>query len=141
MAVAVPPRDAHVPVQVLESDTFAAALVAVLALGNYLNAGTTNGDAVAYKFEALVKLADTKSIDGNESLLSFLARSLLAAGHAPLALQVPALFLGNMDISMEVRPALLSPGRGPFDCWRARCFPSCLSSASGYKASLQLQSP
>jgi hypothetical protein len=89
-------------VQVRESKAFGAALTAVLALGNFLNAGTTNGDAVAFKFEALVKLADTKSIDGDASLMSFLARSLLDAGYEPLAAEMPALMSGKMETSMEV---------------------------------------
>ena len=85
------------------SEAFGAALTATLALGNYLNAGSTNGDAVAFKFEALGKLADTKSLDGDETLLSFLARAMLDAGHAPLAAELPALLLGNMEVTMDVR--------------------------------------
>ena len=98
-------------VQVVESKAFAAALAATLALGNFLNAGTTNGDAVAYKLEALVKLADTKSLDGDASLLSFLADALLHARLAPLAAELPALLSPTMDTAIEARsgPAAASP--------------------------------
>jgi hypothetical protein len=89
--------------QLLASASYGASLAAVLALGNYLNAGTTNGNAVAFKVEALVKLADTKSIDGDETLLTFLSRALLDAGHSPMASELPALLHGTMEISMEVR--------------------------------------
>jgi Formin Homology 2 Domain len=103
--------------QVRASAGFAAALVATLALGNYLNAGTTNGDAVAFKFEALVKLADTKSLDGDESLLSFLARALLDAGHAPLPAELPALLSGTMETSMEARAACAAAAAAALLAW------------------------
>jgi hypothetical protein len=77
-------------------------LVAVLAVGNYLNLGTTNGAAVAFKLQALTKLADTKSIDGDESLMSFLATSLLDSGLRPLAQEVPACLSGWMETTLEV---------------------------------------
>lgn len=71
-------------------------------MGNYLNLGTTNGAAVAFKLQALTKLADTKSIDGDESLLSFLASSLMDAGISPLATEVPACLSSWMDSTIEV---------------------------------------
>lgn len=112
-------RDGEARVQITESKAFAASLAAVLALGNFLNAGTTNGDAVAYKLEALVKLADTKSIDGDESLLTFLAKALLAAGHAPLAAELPALLSPTMDTAMDVRATVFALHRSLCICIRA----------------------
>lgn len=97
--------------QVHGSETFSAALTAVLALGNYLNAGTTNGDAVAFKLAALTKLPDTKSLDGDRSLLSFLAETLLDAGLPPVGEQVAAALRSSMDISMDVRARASNPGR------------------------------
>lgn len=88
--------------QVAESKTFAALLTAVLAVGNYLNSGTTNGAAAAFKMHALTKLPDTKSIDGDETLLSFLASALLDADLEPLADEIPAALCTKMQISMEV---------------------------------------
>jgi hypothetical protein len=90
--------------QTRNSDAFAALLVGVLWLGNYLNLGTTNGDAVAFKLQALTKLGDTKSIDGDQSLLSFLAKALIDAGQPPLADQIPAVIAGEMETSVDVRP-------------------------------------
>ena len=89
--------------QVRNSNGFSSLLVAVLAVGNYLNLGTTNGAAVAFKLQALTKLADTKSIDGDESLMSFLATSLLDTGLPALAQEAPSCLSGWMDTTIEVR--------------------------------------
>jgi Formin Homology 2 Domain len=114
-------RDTPVAAQVCKSEAFRAALTGVLALGNFLNAGSTNGDAVAFKLQALTKLPDTKSLDGDHSLLTFLAATLLNAGLAPIADEVPAAFRTSMDISMEV-PA----------------FPSCFCVVRMYDTSRQV---
>lgn len=104
--------------QVRGSDAFGAVLTGVLAVGNYLNQGTTNGDAVAFKLAALTKLGDTKSLDGDHSLLSFLAAALLDAGLPPLGLQLPAALATSMDISIDVRPAAACFS---IPCTRADC--------------------
>jgi Formin Homology 2 Domain len=88
--------------QVRASECFSALLVGVLAVGNYLNLGTTNGAAVAFKLQALTKLGDTKSLDGDESLLSFLAATLLDAGHPPLAHEMPNVLSSAMETTLEV---------------------------------------
>ena len=85
------------------SNGFSSLLVAVLTVGNYLNLGTTNGAAVAFKLQALTKLADTKSIDGDESLMSFLATSLLDSGLPALTQEVPSYLSGWMETTIEVR--------------------------------------
>lgn len=92
--------------QVAASETFSALLVSVLAVGNYLNSGTTNGAAAAFKMHALTKLPDTKSIDGDESLLSFISTALLDANLAPLADEIPSALSTKMEIAMEVCPSL-----------------------------------
>lgn len=91
-----------VDLQVRNSKGFASLLVAVLAVGNYLNLGTTNGAAVAFKLQALTKLADTKSIDGDESLMSFLGTSLLDSGLPVFSEEVPACLSGWMETAIEV---------------------------------------
>lgn len=44
----------------------------VLALGNYLNGGTKNGQAYGFKLDTLNKLVNTKSRDGKQNLMHFL---------------------------------------------------------------------
>jgi len=52
-------------------------LEVTLALGNFLNEGTTRGDAQAFEIEAIGRLLTTKSSDGTESMLAVICESLL----------------------------------------------------------------
>jgi len=46
----------------------------VLSLGNFLNGGTPKGAADGFKFNTLLKLGDTRTIDNKASLLHYLIR-------------------------------------------------------------------
>lgn len=102
--------------------------MAVLAVGNYLNSGTTNGGAAAFKMHALTKLQDTKSIDGDETLLSFLATTLLDSDLAPLADEIPSALGTKMQIAMEARPCPLPHLHAKAVC--GRCHACCAATVS-----------
>jgi len=68
------------------SSKFAAILKFVLVLGNYLNAGGFSGNAFGYKLSSILKLSDTKSVNGKFTLLHYLAG--LTAEKMPECLQL-----------------------------------------------------
>jgi len=51
-------------------------LAHMLAMGNYLNGGTSKGAAWGFKLESLSKVIGTKTVDGKSTLLHYLARTL-----------------------------------------------------------------
>ena len=49
----------------------------ILAIGNYMNGGTTRGEAWGFKLDSLLKLVDVKSsVDSKVSLLHFVAENI-----------------------------------------------------------------
>ena len=93
-----------ITMQVTSSETFTCILQSVLAIGNYLNYGLRLGSAVAFRLKVLRKLADTKSLDGSQSLLAFVARSMLERNMPPVKEQMHACLSGALETSMDVRP-------------------------------------
>lgn len=61
--------------QLKASGCFKTALRGALAAGNFLNYGTRNGSAIGFRLMTLPKLADTKTLDNNSSLLHVSTRS------------------------------------------------------------------
>ncbi|PXF49126.1 Formin-F [Gracilariopsis chorda] len=59
--------------EVLNSDRLQKILAMVLAIGNFLNAGTAKGSARGFKLEALTKLSEIKSREKGTSLLHYIA--------------------------------------------------------------------
>lgn len=57
--------------EVLQSKRFRRVLARILAIGNFLNAGTTKGSARGFKLEALNRLAETKAREKDQNLLHF----------------------------------------------------------------------
>ncbi|CAK7332751.1 unnamed protein product [Dovyalis caffra] len=54
-------------------------LEAILKAGNRMNAGTSRGNAQAFKLTSLGKLSDVKSIDGKTTLLHFVVEEVVRA--------------------------------------------------------------
>ncbi|KAK4376783.1 hypothetical protein RND71_003079 [Anisodus tanguticus] len=54
-------------------------LEAILKAGNRMNAGTSRGNAQAFKLTALRKLSDVKSMDGKTTLLHFVVQEVIRA--------------------------------------------------------------
>ncbi|CAN4116276.1 unnamed protein product [Withania somnifera] len=54
-------------------------LEAILKAGNRMNAGTSRGNAHAFKLTALRKLSDVKSMDGKTTLLHFVVQEVIRA--------------------------------------------------------------
>ncbi|KAK4715714.1 hypothetical protein R3W88_014052 [Solanum pinnatisectum] len=54
-------------------------LEAILKAGNRMNAGTSRGNAQAFKLTALRKLSDVKSMDGKTTLLHFVVQEVVRA--------------------------------------------------------------
>ncbi|KAL2468578.1 Formin-like protein 11 [Forsythia ovata] len=52
-------------------------LEAVLKTGNRMNVGTIRGGAIAFKLDALLKLADVKGTDGKTTLLHFVVQEII----------------------------------------------------------------
>ncbi|XP_076021070.1 protein diaphanous homolog 1-like [Genypterus blacodes] len=63
--------------EVRKSQTFSKLLELILLVGNYMNAGSRNGNAFGFSISYLVKLRDTKSADQKQTLLHFLANLCL----------------------------------------------------------------
>jgi hypothetical protein len=72
--------------QLLTSQELVDLLKMTLAVGNYMNGGTSRANAYGFKMESLGKLADTKSADNKLTLLDFIAQQ--CALNAPSALQL-----------------------------------------------------
>jgi len=67
--------------EVQESSGFKRVLGAVLALGNYMNGGTKNGQAHGFKLTALSRLSSSKALDNKTTLLQYLTQYI--AKHHP----------------------------------------------------------
>ena len=63
--------------QVLGSYSLKLILEGVLAVGNYMNTGTSRGSADGFKIESLLKLKDIKGKDRKTSLLHFIVKELI----------------------------------------------------------------
>ncbi|XVF06042.1 hypothetical protein REPUB_Repub06bG0014000 [Reevesia pubescens] len=59
------------------SRLFLKLLEAVLKTGNRMNVGTIRGGAIAFKLDALLKLADVKGTDGKTTLLHFVVQEII----------------------------------------------------------------
>lgn len=59
--------------EVKQSKKFARLLELILMVGNYMNSGSRNAQSVGYHISYLTQLKNTKSIDGNITLLHYLA--------------------------------------------------------------------
>ena len=58
--------------QITESEKLQQILVTVLTIGNVMNAGTRAGDAAGFTFDSLLKLTQTKSMDGKTTVLDYI---------------------------------------------------------------------
>lgn len=86
-----------------------------LALGNYINGGTTKGGAFGFKLESLSKLRSMKSNEGNSTLLNFLA-SILVKRHG----EEDADFAGNLAACLgDVAEAAAELGDNEKTAWQA----------------------
>ncbi|XP_072266585.1 protein diaphanous homolog 3 [Pyxicephalus adspersus] len=59
--------------EIKKSRSFAKLLEIVLLIGNYMNAGSRNGQTFGFNLSSLCKLKDTKSVDQKTTLIHFLA--------------------------------------------------------------------
>jgi len=66
--------------QVRHSKALRGILEYTLALGNYLNGTSNKGGAWGFKLEALAKLANTKTLDNQRTLLHYMAEKLASQG-------------------------------------------------------------
>ncbi len=57
-----------------KSAKFAMIVKLVLAIGNYMNAGSRNAQAIGFEISFLPKLSSTKAADNKTTLLHFLAQ-------------------------------------------------------------------
>lgn len=58
------------------SNSLKRVLEVVLALGNYLNGGTTKGEAYGFRLQTLTKLKQTKTMDNKHNLMHFLVTTI-----------------------------------------------------------------
>ncbi|XWS42389.1 hypothetical protein CRYUN_Cryun16bG0010300 [Craigia yunnanensis] len=68
-------------------------LEAVLKTGNRMNVGTIRGGAIAFKLDALLKLADVKGTDGKTTLLHFVVQEII---HSE-GIRVSESIMGNIN--------------------------------------------
>jgi len=66
--------------QIYESHTLQRLLARTLALGNYLNGTSRQGGAYGFKLGALAELTSCKSVDGQLTLLHYLAKTTASMG-------------------------------------------------------------
>jgi len=57
---------------VKNNDSFKKLLSYILVVGNFMNSGTKKGGAIGFKLDTLTQLESSKSIDGKESVLTFI---------------------------------------------------------------------
>lgn len=69
----------------MSSKLFLKLLEAVLKTGNRMNVGTARGGAMAFKLDALLKLADVKGTDGKTTLLHFVVQEMTRSRAAEAA--------------------------------------------------------
>jgi hypothetical protein len=63
--------------QVMNSEKLQLVLEAILTIGNIMNQGTHTGAAIGFKFESLLKLTDTKSVDGSMTILDYIVMTFI----------------------------------------------------------------
>lgn len=68
----------------MTSKLFLKLLEAVLKTGNRMNVGTARGGAMAFKLDALLKLADVKGTDGKTTLLHFVVQEMTRSQKSPM---------------------------------------------------------
>ncbi|CAM9697692.1 unnamed protein product [Chrysoparadoxa australica] len=98
--------------QILDSPKLHRMLEVVLAMGNFLNEGTPNGNATGIKLSSLLKLGTVKTMDKRGSLLSFFCRWMQRT--EPEVLQLREEMdpdAGMMDLS-QLRGAVNAMQRG-----------------------------
>ena len=66
--------------EVIKSEKLQLVLEAVLTIGNIMNEGTSTGGAAGFKFDSLLKLTQTKSIDGKMTVLDYIVSSFISRG-------------------------------------------------------------
>ncbi|EEE61132.1 hypothetical protein OsJ_15066 [Oryza sativa Japonica Group] len=71
--------------ELMSSKLFLKLLEAVLKTGNRMNVGTARGGAMAFKLDALLKLADVKGTDGKTTLLHFVVQEMTRSRAAEAA--------------------------------------------------------
>lgn len=64
--------------QVMTSEKLQLVLEAVLVVGNIMNEGTRTGGAAGFKFDSLLKLTQTKSMDGKMTVLDYIVMTFIA---------------------------------------------------------------
>ncbi|KAL6652614.1 hypothetical protein ACP70R_011539 [Stipagrostis hirtigluma subsp. patula] len=74
---------AMLEVELMSSKHFLKLLEAVLKTGNRMNVGTARGGAMAFKLDALLKLADVKGTDGKTTLLHFVVQEMIRSRKPP----------------------------------------------------------
>ncbi|XP_062183713.1 formin-like protein 2 [Phragmites australis] len=70
--------------ELMSSKLFLKLLEAVLKTGNRMNVGTARGGAMAFKLDALLKLADVKGTDGKTTLLHFVVQEMIRSQRPPM---------------------------------------------------------
>jgi hypothetical protein len=66
--------------EIMKSEKLQLVLEAVLTIGNIMNEGTSTGGAAGFKFDSLLKLTQTKSIDGKMTVLDYIVSSFISRG-------------------------------------------------------------
>ena len=89
-------------------------LALVLAIGNYMNGGTTRGQADGFGLEILPKLKDVKSKDNSHNLLQFVVQQYVRKHDL-----VPATSPSSAGTSMQVDEKALCPVPEPTDVEKA----------------------
>ena len=67
---------------VMCSEKLQRVLETVLAIGNIMNEGTSKGSAVGFTFDSLLKLTQTKSVDGKMTVLDYIVQTFYSKGQA-----------------------------------------------------------
>jgi diaphanous 2 len=62
--------------EVKQSAKFAKVLEFILLIGNYMNAGSRNEQTIGFEFSFITKLTNTKTQDGKQTLMHFLAENV-----------------------------------------------------------------
>lgn len=83
------------------SRLFLKLLEAVLKTGNRMNVGTIRGGAIAFKLDALLKLADVKGTDGKTTLLHFVVQEMIRSE----GIRVSDSIMGKIDQKCKNRTA------------------------------------
>ena len=66
--------------QVMSSEKLQRVLETILAIGNIMNEGTNKGDIGGFTFDSLLKLTQTKSVDGKTTVLDYIVTTFATKG-------------------------------------------------------------